>query len=294
MFYGITPLELRKVAYDFAEKNGMKHKFNKNKQIAGKDWFQAYLKRHPNLSIRKPEATSLGRISGFNREFVEKFFTNLNEVLLLHKFKPDRIYNVDETGISTVPTPSKIVGPKGVKQLGKSVSWERGRNITVVCAISASGNYIPPMFIFPRERMSEQLTRNGPVGAIYSCSKKGWINEDFFLDWLNHFVSLSFASKKNPVLLLLDNHCSHSTLAIFDYCRSNGVIMLSFQKITPYNVAEIFKDAYVRISTIEKAQNGFRVNRVVPYNPNIFTEEDILPATMIMEPTTTVISVIMV
>lgn len=125
MFYGITPLELRKVAYDFAEKNGMKHKFNKNKQIAGKDWFQAYLKRHPNLSIRKPEATSLGRISGFNRESVEKFFTNLNEVLLLYKFKPDRIYNVDETGISTVPTPSKIVGPKGVKQLGKAVSWER-------------------------------------------------------------------------------------------------------------------------------------------------------------------------
>lgn len=82
---------------------------------------------YPKLSIRKPEATSLGRIAGFNKNSVALFFEHLNEVLVKHKFEPHRIYNVDETGISTVPTPNKIVGPKGVKQLGKAVSWERGR-----------------------------------------------------------------------------------------------------------------------------------------------------------------------
>lgn len=58
------------------------------------------------------------------------------------------------------------------------------------------------------------------------------------------------------------------------------------QKITPYDVAAIFKDAYFRIATIQKAQNGFLVSGVVPYNSNVFTEEDFLPATLVMEPTT--------
>lgn len=121
LFYGITPQELHKISYDFTKKNDIEHKFNKEKQISGKNLFQRYLKRHPKLSIRKPKATSLGRISRFNKESVKQFFSNLNNVFAQYNFKPDHIYNVDKTGISTVPTLTKIIGPKGVKQLGKEV-----------------------------------------------------------------------------------------------------------------------------------------------------------------------------
>jgi len=319
MFYGLSPIDLRKAAYEFAVSNNIKNKFNEEKKMAGKDWLQAFLKRHPELSIRKPEATSIARISGFNKDAVQLFFSNLNEVYQKYSFQPDRIYNVDETGISTVPQVTKILGPKGIKQLGKVVSWERGRNITVVCAISASGNYVPPMFIYPRERMSDLLKKDGPIGAVYECSKKGWINEELFIVWLKHFVKITCATPDNPILLLLDNHSSHCTLASFEYCRENGIVMLSFpphtshklqpldltvfgslkksysnqcdlflrnnnhEKITPYDVARIFKLAFVRIVTVEKAQNGFKVSGVVPFNPLIFTDEDFSPAS-IMEP----------
>lgn len=285
--------------------------------MAGKDWLQAFLKRHPTISIRKPEATSIARISGFNKDAVQLFFSNLNEVYQKYKFQPDRIYNVDETGISTVPKVTKILGPKGVKQLGKVVSWERGRDITVVCAISASGNYVPPMFIYPRERMSDLLKKDGPIGAVFECSKKGWINEELFIVWLKHFVKITCATPDNPILLLLDNHSSHCTLASYEYCRENGIVMLSFpphtshklqpldltvfgpikksysdqcdiflrnhnhEKITPYDVAGLFKLAFVRTATVEKAQNGFKVCGVVPFNPLIFMDEDFLPASII-------------
>lgn len=77
-----------------------------------------FLKRHPELSNVKPEGTSLGRIARFNKNAVAVFFENLNEVMVKYKFQPHKIYNVDDTGISTVPTPNRIVGPKCVKQLG--------------------------------------------------------------------------------------------------------------------------------------------------------------------------------
>lgn len=178
-----------------------------------------------------------------------------------------------------------------------------------MCAISATGNYVPPMFIFPRERMSEQLCKNGPIGAIYECSKRGWINEELFLVWLKHFVKITCPSKDNPILLLLDNHNSHTTLSSYNFCRENGVIMLSFpphtshklqpldltffgplkksyanqcdlflrknghEKITPYYIAEILRDAFVKVPTVGKAENGFKTSGIVPFNPNVFEEE---------------------
>lgn len=62
------------------------------------------------------------------------------------------IYNVDETGITVVQKPGLIVAPKGHKQVGATTSGERGRIVTVCCSLSASGMYVPPIFIYPKER----------------------------------------------------------------------------------------------------------------------------------------------
>jgi hypothetical protein len=97
----------------------------------------------------------------------------LELVMEKHKFVESKIFNIDETGIYTIQEPVKILGPKGQKQVGAAISWEREKNVTAVCAVSVSGNFVPPMLIYPRSRMSPQLQKGGPVGAIYSCSKNG-------------------------------------------------------------------------------------------------------------------------
>lgn len=48
--------------------------FNKETRMAGKGWFYKFMKRHPELSVRQPENTSLTSIKGFNRENVYSFF----------------------------------------------------------------------------------------------------------------------------------------------------------------------------------------------------------------------------
>ncbi|KAH9633004.1 hypothetical protein HF086_000364 [Spodoptera exigua] len=69
--------------------------------------------RHPNLSIRKPEATSINRILGFNKAEVDRFFENLENVMTEYHFPPSHIYNVDETGVTTVQETEKNIAPKG-------------------------------------------------------------------------------------------------------------------------------------------------------------------------------------
>jgi len=66
-----------------------------------------------------------------------------------HNFVPSRIFNVDETGVPTVPTKIlKMPSAKGVKRVAKVVSAEHGKTITLVCSMNAIGNFIPPAFIF--------------------------------------------------------------------------------------------------------------------------------------------------
>jgi hypothetical protein len=140
-----------------------------------------FLKNNPTLSIRKPEATSLNRITAFSKLKVDRFFSNLVEIVNKHNFTPDRIFNIDETGITTAHKPRPVIAPKGQKQVGVSTSWDREKTMTDCCAMSASGTYVPPLFIYAKMRMAESLRRGGPTGSIYAWSKNGWMTDEVFL-----------------------------------------------------------------------------------------------------------------
>ncbi|XP_076816893.1 uncharacterized protein LOC143462559 [Clavelina lepadiformis] len=58
----------------------MEARFNKEKKIAGYEWVKGFLKRHPEISLRSPEATSLARASGFNKPQIAKFFELIHEI----------------------------------------------------------------------------------------------------------------------------------------------------------------------------------------------------------------------
>lgn len=143
LFYGLSPLEVRRAAYAYAEKYNIKHSFNRERKLAGKDWLYGFLKRNPSITIRQPEATSINRVTAFNKEEVTLFFKNLEDVMEKHKHTASKIYNMDETGITTVQDPGTIIAEKGQKRVGSVTSYERGKNITVICAVSAAGSYIP-------------------------------------------------------------------------------------------------------------------------------------------------------
>lgn len=70
--FGLTPTEVRELAFDVAEELKVHHRFGG--KAAGKKWYYGFLKRNPDLSLRTPELTSLQRIKGFSRKRVKKFF----------------------------------------------------------------------------------------------------------------------------------------------------------------------------------------------------------------------------
>ncbi|KAG6464307.1 hypothetical protein O3G_MSEX014429 [Manduca sexta] len=236
LFYGLTIKKVRKIVFQFAERNKLPHNFDKINKLAGKDWYYNFMKRHPRISLRRPEATSLNRINAFNKADVKVFYDNLKDIQNKHHIQPDKIFNVDETSISTVQKNSKILAERGEKQVGKATSAERGSTTTVVCAISAAGQYIPPFFIFKRKRMNALLLKGSNPNMVASVSDSGWINDSLFIDWLQHFISYAKPSLTNQVLLILDNHESHISLGAYNLCRDNGIIMLTLPPHTSHKL----------------------------------------------------------
>ena len=115
MYYGLPVIECRKLALEMAVINKIPHPQSwDHHKMAGIDWFVGFLKRNPVLSQRTPEGCSLSRATSFTKHNVDAFFNNLE---VAYKMHPDfangtRVYNLDETGTSTVQKSQKILAKK--------------------------------------------------------------------------------------------------------------------------------------------------------------------------------------
>ncbi|XP_055623220.1 uncharacterized protein LOC129766658 [Toxorhynchites rutilus septentrionalis] len=309
---------VRKLAFDLAQKNGLPHPFNKSTKMAGKAWLSNFLKRNPKLSFRKPEATSAARARGFNKPAVSAFYDLLEEALKDPKLTPDRVLNADET---VPPKKSKVAVLKGKKQVGGITSAERGETATAVMCMSANGQHLPPFFIFPRMRMHEALKKGASRGSKFACNASGYMTVEIFNEWFDHFLEHVKPSEDSTALLIIDDHSSHTkNLAFTEKARANFVKVLvlpphTSNKLQPldvsfmapfktyyaqeverflqqnpgkvvsqYDVAELMKPAFIKAATTEIAEKGFEKTGIWPFDRNIFSDDDFAPATVTDQP----------
>lgn len=206
---------------------------------------------------------------------------------------------------------SKILALRGKRQIGCITSAERGVLTTAAICVSATGHYVPPMLIFPRVRMTEQLKVGAPSESIFSCNQSGWMTGKDFCKWFDHFVQHTRPTPENPVLLLLDGHSSHTkNLAFVEKARATNVTVISFpphcthkmqpldvsymaslkmhfsqavelflkanpgKVVTVNEISSLFGKAFLASATPSTAINGFRKTGIVPFNKFIFGEED--------------------
>lgn len=135
---------------------------------------------------------------------------------------------------------------------------------------------------------------------------------DIFLRVLEHFVTHVRCSKERQVILIMDNHESHLSVAAIDFCKDNGIIILTLpphtsnklqpldrtvfgpfkrffnqgaddwmlshpgQTLSIYDLAPICMKAWDRSATPSNIKSGFRCTGIWPFDKDIFSEEDFL------------------
>ena len=297
--YGKTRQQVKSIAEKIAKSKGVL----KSDRISD-GWWRRFLERKPQVALRRGDPTAHVRMDAINREGIQQYYELLKDVLDEHDLidHPERIYNMDETGMPFDPRPPKVAAPRGLKKVRYRSTGKKGQ-ITIVGCVSATGQAMPPFVIFDAKQLNPHWTRGEVPGTRYGLSHTGWIDQELFHGWLvEHF--LTHAVGVRPLLLLLDGHSSHYEPESIRIAKENGIIVFCLpphtthetqpldcslfgplksawtkvchdflqknpgKTITKFNFSELFHKAWMTAVTPETICSGFQKAGVYPFNPD--------------------------
>jgi len=190
-------------------------------------WLYGFLGRWPELKVKKPQSLEIARARSATKTTIENYFKELNNILTKYHLtdKPSRIYNIDEKGLSTNHKPPKIVTGKAYK--AQAVTAGKSHTVTLIGGGNASGQQIPPYFIFPGARMHASLLEGSTPGTYGTVSDSGWSNTDIFSHYIKYHLEplLPTRDANNPILILYDGHRSHVSIGLIEWAKSNHIIL---------------------------------------------------------------------
>ncbi|CAB3988957.1 tigger transposable element-derived 6 [Paramuricea clavata] len=214
--FGVSKSDLLQTVKNFLDKDSRSTPFKNNKP--GNKWFESYMKRNPQVKVQKarPLEKKKARIT---QEDVDKWFSEYQEFLLKKDLmdQPGQIWNCDETEFDLNGCVGKVIGPSKQKEAPYHVMSGNRECITMLLCFNASGQWMPPYFIFPGKRIPVTYNplEGGVDGSVFSMTESGYMNtQTFYMLLANHFIPN--LPPKRPVLLLVDSHDSHLDLATFE------------------------------------------------------------------------------
>ena len=184
---------------------------------ASNGWLDSFKKRH-NIK----QMTVSGECGDVRDETVSGWKERLKTLMI--GYKPEDIWNTDETGCFYRALPEKTLSDKKKECRGGKKAKER---LTVAFFVSATGEKIPAIVIgkakTPRCFKGLRDKRN-PHGLPYYSNKKAWMNTEIMNELiakLNH----QMRKENRNILLLLDNVSSHSPELVDSYSNVKVVFL---------------------------------------------------------------------
>ena len=241
-------------------------------EAASADWYYGFMNRHPKLSLKAAEGMSIARATAFNKTSVATFFQAYTSAIEKYGLTANRIFNLDETALSTVMKPVKVVSERGLP-VASTISRERGVTMTFVGIICAAGNYLPPVFIIPRKRWNDAFMRGTVDGSKGILNPSGWMNGESFLETLKHIQDVTFCSLDNRLLLIMDNAECHMSIQAIEFCIANGIVIVTL----PPHTTDKLQPLDVSIYSSFKNSLHIILNEFTIMNPNKHITEHMLP-----------------
>jgi hypothetical protein len=106
----------------------------------------------------------------------------------------------------------------------------------------STGYFIPPLFVFPRKNMKQELMIGTPPGSIHACHPSWCVDKELdIFQWFLHFIEHTKPTKEDPVILILDGHYSHTrNLEAINLARESHVDIIclpphSSHKMQPWD-----------------------------------------------------------
>lgn len=254
----------------FLDENPRDNPFTNN--YPGIGWYKAFLKRHPELTVRKPEPVTPAS-SRVSESDIRKWFQDIYTYLEEKKFHyilndPNRVFNGDETNFLLCPQNKKVLAPKGVRNVYEVDCGVAKSALTVMFTFSASGLTVPPLIIYPYIRVPKEIGDSVPKDFAFTNTESGWMKKEIFYEYIANtfYKHLKKLNVDFPVILFVDGHATHLDRRLSDICTQLQIILIALYP----NATRILQPADV--STFKPLKDGWK-RGVLEWRRNHPTEE---------------------
>jgi len=214
-------------------------------RIVTHGWWESFCRRHAEITLRVTAPLSQARAKATDVSVINKYFDTYQATLDEYELneKPCQLFNIDETGLPLSPRPLKMICQIGSKTPSCIESGNKSQ-VTVVGCVSAAGYSIPPMIVYSRKSsfLSREMIQGEIPGTAYGFSSNGWMDQELFGHWLNHF--LKYAPPARPVLLLMDGHSSHYCPSAIHQAAEHKVVLLTLPPNTTHLLQPLDKGIF--------------------------------------------------
>lgn len=303
----VTYKGLRRSVFAYVQKMGISHNFSRDRALAGRKWVRLFLKRHPDISMRKAQHMNAARAAKLNRFIVQDYFKKLRDVMIKSAItdKPQSIFNMDEKGCRlNLHKQQVVLAKKGSKRV-HMIAEEHAENVTIVACGNALGQAIPPMILMKGIRQKPEWSMHLPPGSVIEMTAKGSMTTQTFVKWIDHFSKFKPAGK---VLLIFDGASSHLDYTIVEAAEKNDIILFCLPSNTTHELQPmdkavfaafesywdeevllfwtnkpnhtvnktsfglIFSKVWPKAASPNNIMAGFRATGIYPYDPNIIPD----------------------
>ena len=182
-----------------------------------------------------------------------------------------QMYNCDESNVTIVFKPSKVVAELGKRNVYAISAVEKGETHTVLSCVSASGFVLPPMMVYPHKTCVPEKLKEGAIpNTLFGNSECGWINSQLFVEWFAFFIKN--IPPMRPILLIQDGHSSHVSIELIEMTRANDVIVLCL----PAHMSHILQPLDVGVFKAFKTSFNKACGNYMRQHPNQVITTDVL------------------
>ena len=174
--YPVPVKYLRSLAFIIARQRSVLHASTTDEAIdpPGKNWPQAFQKRHAEIKPKKVKALDWRRHDINIYDKITHWFKVIGQELHDPVIQRENVYNMDETGVMLSMLGSvKVLVGKDDPRAYRGAGVERTM-VTAIECISADGRSLLPMIIWPATTHRSNWTTYPTPGWHYALSESGY------------------------------------------------------------------------------------------------------------------------
>ena len=231
----------------------------------GRDYLQAFLKRHPDIRLRRRAALEYRRKVSMSPRNLAMHYARLAQTYKkFNIMSAAQIFNIDESGVSS-RTGGRGKGMAAMRAKGRSnaVDLEFASNaehLTIMPVVSGDGERWGPVVIMPGVQQKYRIKADNkkeflldylPKNTFIVHRTPASMTKEFFIQWVQHFIEETEVHRKKHkyLVLTMDGFGAHLSYRALSLLSEHNIIAYALPahtshrtQVLDYSVFSPFKE----------------------------------------------------